>query len=101
MVHLQELLRRNGDVVKWFDSDANELEVIGPAVGAWMKKSDQARRFDREATEVASLMIIANGTGPGQVFPIRTTTMLAAYDVAHLTAPKVSSSCIRQYSQTW
>ena len=64
------------------------MEAIGPAVAAWMKKTDKSWWRACQAAQVASLVVVALGAGPSQVPLFRITTMLAAYNVVDLTAPK-------------
>ena len=59
-----------------------------PAVRAWVEEADELRRIADECAGVASLVVIATGTGPLEVCWLRGAAVLAADDVVHLAASK-------------
>jgi hypothetical protein len=88
MVELEQYCRSLTGRIGRLNPHAVQLEGLVPAVRARVEEADELRWVANQGAEVASLVVIATGAGPGEAGRYRRSAVFAANDVVHLATPE-------------
>ena len=99
MVELEQHCRRLTGRIGRLNPHAVQLEGLAPAVRARVEEADELRWVANQGAEVASLVVIATGAGPGEASRYGRSAVFAANNVVHLATYKCFVFMDKQYSQ--
>ena len=88
MVELEQYCRSLTGRIGRLNTNAVQLEGLAPAVRARVEEADELRWVANQGAEVASLVVIATGAGPGEASRHGRSAVFAANNVVHLATPE-------------
>ena len=86
-----ELEQFHRGLTRWIgrlNPHAVQLKGLAPAVRARVEEADELRWVANQGAEVASLVVIATGAGPGEASRHGRSAVFAANNVVHLATPE-------------
>ena len=88
MVELEQYCRSLTGRIGRLNPHAVQLEGLVPAVRARVEEADELRWVANQGAEVASLVVIATGAGPGEANRYGRSAVFAANNLVHLATPE-------------
>jgi len=100
-VDLQKLHGCFADGAGRVDLNAMQLKAFCPTLGTGMEQPGEFRTRPDERAQIAAFAVVTGGTGPREIRRFGGSTVFAVMMWSIWQPQKVSSSWMRQYSQTW